>query len=118
MAEPAEFLILVGASGVAALATMLRAQGHRVDSARVLAEARGMFLECGGHDGLVIPGDVPARLAREVVRSLRAIDPSLRVVAFGEQLGRSVAGSVHRVRGLHPASRAGVGAILKAICAR
>jgi hypothetical protein len=65
------------------LVDALREDGHRVDRATDQHGLRGAFLDAGGHAVLVIAPGVPEALAVQATRSLRAIDPGLRVVTVG-----------------------------------
>lgn len=87
----------------------------RPDIAATLTEARTMFFQKGGHDVLVLL-EVPVALAERTTVALRALDPDLTVIAFGRELAHAdLPACATRVPELHPASRAGVGTILKAI---
>jgi hypothetical protein len=112
-----EVLALGGQSGaIERLAEALRNLGVRTEVTRSLAGLRDAFFRCGGHDVLLLGPDLPAHLARAAARSLAEIAPGLRIVAFGEALQRGdVAGPIVRLQGIHPTSRAGVGAVLRVL---
>lgn len=68
---------------LATLVGALLEDGHRVDRATDAQGLRDAFLEAGGHAVLVVAPGVPEATAIDAVRSLRAIDPGLRVVTVG-----------------------------------
>jgi hypothetical protein len=98
-----------------ALRRALLEAGFRWTRAATLADAQAAFLAMGGQDGLIIAPDASPSVAEQVVLSLRRLDPRLPVLVFGRDLlrGCTALGRVHRLPEYHPASRAGVGAVLK-----
>lgn len=95
------------------------ARGVRADFARSLPDLRSAFFARGGHDLLVLLDDVAVCLAERAVTCLRDLDPTIGVVAFGRELARcNLQDPVSRLVEYHPASRAGVGAILRVLATR
>ena len=92
----------------------LRSHGICVDVARDLTDARRAFFGAGGHDCLVVAPDVRPGLAVQVLQSLRTVDPDLPTATFGPDLhGRQSPSRTAVLTAFHPASRAGVGALLR-----
>jgi DNA-binding NtrC family response regulator len=82
--DPTDILVLEDLDdSLAPLIETLRSEGHRVDRATEEGSLRDAFLDAGGHAVLVIAPGVPEPLAIRASRSLRAVDPGLRVVALG-----------------------------------
>lgn len=99
-----------------ALCLALEQHGVRVSIATDLAALRTAFFESGGHDALLLGPDLPAGAARTAAESLLAVDLELRVVAIGPDHARSaLPHQVARLTAHHPASRAGVAAVLRAL---
>ena len=115
--EDPELLVVAAAElTMAALIEALDEHGVRADLVHALHEARNTFLARGGHQLLVLAPDLPPASARQISASLKRVDPSLSVVAFGEpgSPGPNEPGSPRRIL-YHPSSRAAVGAVLKAL---
>jgi hypothetical protein len=92
----------------------LREAGMPVDVVHDAAGARGSFFASGGQDCLVIGPEVQPALATAVAATLQAVDPGLSVANFGPPLGVGARSTrVARLHGFHPASRAGIGALLR-----
>ncbi len=96
-----------------ALIAGLRTAGFQIDTAVDLAGARRMFLQSGGHHCLMIGPDVADATARSVLGSLREVDPELPAVTFGRPVPGICAPSRTSRLNFHPASRAGIGALLR-----
>lgn len=115
----AEVLVLSADGGAKALTNLLaELQQHQIyaDAVGSIESAREAFLAAGGHGLVVVAPDVVPGVARRVVDSLRAIDPHLAVLIFGRgQLRHLKDARTTRADGFHPTSRAGVGAVLKAV---
>ncbi len=111
--------VLVVSRQPASVGPLLRAVAEAdcgADLAADLAEARQLFFEQGGHQLLVLAPDLSPGSARRIVGDLRALDPELGVVAFADrQLGTAPCPRSTRASAFHPASRAGIGAVLKAL---
>ena len=116
----ADVLVLAADGGSTKPLTNLLAelQHHHVyaDAVGSVAAAREAFFAAGGHGLVVVTPDVAPGVARHVVDSLRAIDPHLAVLVFGREQLRHLrdARTIH-ADGFHLTSRAGVGAVLKAV---
>jgi len=95
------------------LLSALRSEGLSVDSVQDLSAARASFFSSGGHDCLVIGPDVRPALVQQVIRALGDIDPELAVATFGPDVNGRPAIRTARLRGFHPSSRAGQGALLR-----
>lgn len=113
MTTPAELLVYTrDRLDVARMVSALEDAGHTVDVATDLKSGQGLFLERGGHAMLVITPSVSPGNAKRLLECLRAVDPRIAVVVFGEAVLRSEGpGSVHRIRTFFPGSRAGIGAL-------
>lgn len=96
-----------------ALLSGLRVEGVQIDTASDLQGARNSFFRSGGHGCLVIGPDVPPGLANKVAGSLQAIDPDLAMATFGPDLNDRGLVRTAKLKGFHPGSRAGVGALLR-----
>ena len=96
-----------------ALLATLRVEGLSVDTAQDLTAARASFFSSGGHDCLIIGPDVRPALVQQVVRAVDAIGPELAMATFGPDLNNRSAVRTARLRGFHPSSRAGQGALLR-----
>ena len=96
-----------------ALLTALRGEGLAVDTVEDLPAARASFFSSGGHDCLIIGPDVRPALARQVARALGTVDPGLAMATFGPDLSDRSTILTARLRGFHPSSRAGQGALLR-----
>jgi DNA-binding NtrC family response regulator len=118
MDTPVELLVYTNDhSSVDSLVSMLEQAGHVVDVATDVASAQGLFLQRGGHALLVVTPAVCSGEARRLLDKLRAVDPGIVVVVFGDSTLRSLGpDQVHRIRSFFPGSRAGVGAIQKLLC--
>lgn len=90
----------------------LRKEGFVVDVARDLEEARKAFFASGGHHCLLVAPDVAPGMARQVLNSLRTVDPDLPAATFGT-LALDPDARTARLYAYHPSSRAGVGAFLR-----
>lgn len=115
---PRELLVLCESAPAAAapLRDAMSAQGVHVDIVDSLEALREAFLQRGGHDGLAVTDRVKPQLATDAAESLRALDPDLRIVAFGHGLDRaSLPEGAVRLRDFHPSSRAGIGALARAM---
>lgn len=112
--RPEVLAAAIDTHAVATLAAVLGREGVAVDVVRDRDRALERFLERGGHGLLVLGPDLTPALAREIVRSLRSVDPELRVVVFGPELlrGEEQPGWT-RLAAYHPASRAAAGAVLR-----
>jgi hypothetical protein len=96
------------------LLRQLRDEGFSVDVATSLADARQLFFGAGGHDCLVLAPDVRPGLARDVLQSLRTVDPELPTATFGPDVRRAISPSrTAMLAAFHPSSRAGAGALLR-----
>jgi hypothetical protein len=96
------------------LLQQLHAVGIQVDVASDLAAARTLFFGAGGHDCLLVAPDVRPGLARQVLQSLRTVDPEMALANFGPELGGEPAPARSAtLRAYHPSSRAGTGALLR-----
>ena len=103
-------------STMAGLVAALNKQQVDADFAHGLTEARRVFFEQGGHRLLVLAPDLTPAVAQRIVDSLCSVDPTLAVIVFGRDLLRSDEHTrVTRVDAFHPSSRAGAGAVLKAL---
>lgn len=118
--EPAEgtgleVLALIRADGLMApLLAELRRAGLRIDVAADLATARTLFFGAGGHDCLLVAPDVVPAVAKQVLRSLRQVDPQLATASFCRALlGEESPLRTARLSAYHPGSRAAVGAMLR-----
>lgn len=101
------------------LALMLEDSGHAVDVATNQSMALNLFYQRGGHAMLLITPSVGSGEAKRVLHSIRAVDPAIEAVVFGDSTLRSLETSkLHRIRTLFPGSRAGIGAIQKILCNR
>ncbi len=101
---------------IRSMTQQLRKLGVRVDVVCSPAELRATFFQSGGHDVLVLSPDLTPSVARQAARSLCSVDPSLRVVAFGQELARQeLPGLVTRVPTFHPSSRAALGSVLRVV---
>jgi hypothetical protein len=88
--------------------------GVTCETAPSLDALREAFLARGGHDALLLAPDVERSQARRAAHALRAVDPGLLVVAFGRDLQRAdLPEAAVCLAGLHPTSRAGIGAVLR-----
>ena len=114
---PVELLVMARKrKTVSGLCTALCRHGIAIDVAGDADEAQRLFLDCGGHRLLVLGPDIGQGLARQVVACLRNVDPQLPVVAFGpETFRQDPPARLTRLPDFHPSSRAGIGAVLKAI---
>lgn len=111
--------MLAAAANAQALLPLTDALGRigvAVDVVRNREHALQRFQERGGHGLLVLGPDLSPALAREIVHSLRSVDPELRVVVFGTELlrGEEQAGWT-RLAAYHPGSRAAAGAVLRLV---
>ncbi len=81
---PLEGRILVLSPGLLDpdLVLALEGTGMDWDLASTLEEARRLFFAWGGHEALMVAPGTERHLAREVIHSLRWIDPSLPVLTF------------------------------------
>ena len=112
--QPGVLALLGNPTPMQALLAHLRQLGMLVDVVTDLADARARFFSAGGHDCLVIAPDVKPRVATQVARSLRTVDPELPMSTFGPQLGGPSRRAHEAVlAGFHPSSRAGTGALLR-----
>ncbi len=101
---------------LAPLCEALGELGMTVDTATDLAELRCAFFRRGGHDVLILAPDLPPHLAKTAAESLLGIDQDLRVVAFGNELGRvELPVQVTRLSAHHPSTPAGLGALLRSL---
>ncbi len=101
------------------LASMLEDTGHAVDIATDQSMALNLFYQRGGHAMLLITPSVGSGEAKRLLHSIRAVDPAIEAVVFGDTTLRSVETSkLHRIRTLFPGSRAGIGAVQKILCNR
>ncbi|MHC4815073.1 MAG: hypothetical protein ACYTGW_20875 [Planctomycetota bacterium] len=101
---------------VTTLCAALEQQGIAIDIAGSATQARTLFLDRGGHRLLVVGPDAGQGMAQQVVNMLRSVDPQLPVVAFGADSFRDTQPQgLMRIPDFHPSSRAGIGAVLKAI---
>jgi hypothetical protein len=97
----------------------LERHGLRFDVARSLEELRSAFFRRGGHDLLLLTPDLSPNFAERAADAVHDLDPNVAVVAFGRELGRATfRGIVTRLPEFHPASRAGVGAVLRVLSVR
>lgn len=97
---------------LAALLRAARTTGARGFAASDVGGARARFLARGRLDLLVIALDTAPQVADDVVRAIWAVNPEVEVLVFGRELLRSSAPArLHRIAELHPASRAGLGAL-------
>lgn len=111
---PGVLALLADPLPMQALLQALQTEGIQVDVATDLAAARTLFFSAGGHDCLLVAPDVRPGLARQVLASLRTVDPALACANFGPELGEKPAPARSaRLRGYHPSSRAGTGALLR-----
>ncbi|MHC5065466.1 MAG: hypothetical protein ACYTG5_15980 [Planctomycetota bacterium] len=112
-----ELLALCGVeSRVGGLVSELSARGLRVDQVRSLEELRMACFQRGGHEYLILAPELSPNLACAAVETLRAIDPGLPLIVFGESLARQKwTAPVTRLSSYHPSSRAGLGAVLRTI---
>jgi hypothetical protein len=113
--SPLEVLTLLGdGRSMEPLLDALRGAGCRVDVARDVASARALFFGSGGHDCLVVGPDVPPGVAKQVLASLRGVDPALATASFGPALRRFEAPTrTAHLAAFHPTSRAATGALLR-----
>ncbi len=95
------------------LLTSLEGMGFRIDQAEDPKSARLAFFQSGGHQILLLAPDVPPGIARQVLESLRQLDPDLPVIAYGDCLTRKPLPTGVTALSLHPSSRAGLGALLR-----
>ncbi len=118
MERTAELLVYANdRTSVDGLVSMLEELGHTVDLATGVAAAQGMFLQRGGHALLIVAPGVGPGDAERLLSQLRAVDPGLPIVVFGESTLRCKGpDQVHRIHGFFPGSRAGIGAIQKLLC--
>ena len=111
---PSPLALLADPVPMQGLLQQLHAVGIQVDVASDLAAARTLFFGAGGHDCLLVAPDVRPGLARQVLQSLRTVDPELALANFGPELGGEPAPARSaRLRAYHPSSRAGPGALLR-----
>ena len=61
------------------LLTSLEGMGFRIDQAEDPKSARLAFFQSGGHQILLLAPDVPPGIARQVLESLRQLDPDLPI---------------------------------------
>jgi len=91
----------------------LRTLGFEIDEVHDLAGMRAAFFRSGGHRTLLLgPGLSPA-LAARASADLLAIDPELRVLAFGEHPRGTLPAAVARLQAHHPATRGALAAVLR-----
>ena len=111
-----DLLALVGSpEPLAGLLATLQRMGFGVDLARELRAAQSTFFQSGGHELLVLAPDVAPGLARQVLDSLRQVDPDLAVITYGSALSRNLLPLGVTSLTLHPSSRAGLGAFLSVV---
>ncbi len=98
------------------LESELQVAGWNIDVVADLAEVRSCFFHSGGHRVLILGPGLTPKQATTAANSLRGIDPDLTVIAFGAQVGRPVLPTgTTLLTAFHPASRAGIGAILRVL---
>jgi hypothetical protein len=97
------------------LLTSLEGMGFRIDQAEDPRSARLAFFQSGGHQILLLAPDVPPGIARQVMESLRQLDPDLPVIAYGDCLTRKPLPAGVTALSLHPSSRAGLGSLLRVL---
>ncbi len=103
-------------NGFAGLVSELSARGLRVDQVNTLEELRMAFFQRGGHEFLILAPELSPNIACAAVNTLRAVDPGLPLIVFGESLSRqNWSAPVTRLSSYHPSSRAGLGAVLRTI---
>jgi hypothetical protein len=111
---PAILALLARGEPLAVAMASVREAGMAVEVVHDAAAARGAFFRSGGHDCLVIGPTVARDLAAAVAATLQAVDPDVSIANFGPPLAAAPRPTrVVRLHGLHPASRAGVGALLR-----
>ncbi len=87
-----------------------------LDVAGSMCDLRTAFFSRGGHEVFIVMPDVPVSLAERAVQALRELDSDVSVVVFGSGLRHAeLPGTVHRCPEFHPTSRAGIGAVLRAV---
>jgi hypothetical protein len=101
-------------TAVEPFAAALEREWMQVDVACTVADALRWFLARGGHELLVILPGTPLPLARAAVEKLREVQEGLVVVAFGREWDQLPRRTI-RLRDYHPASRAGVFALLRVL---
>jgi hypothetical protein len=113
--RPLDILAVLGdPTPMQALLRSLRDEGLVVDTAISLADAQRLFFGAGGHDCLVLGPDVRPGLARDVLHSLRTVDPQLPTATFGPDVQhRRAPTRTAMLAAFHPGSRAGAGALLR-----
>lgn len=116
-ARPEEVLVF-GTDGESAraLTTALEREHLVVDLATDLNELRRIFFARGGHDLLVLLTDKSPNAQRSALSQLRAVDPDLAVVCFGDRAPAET--RVTQLKHYHPGSRAGAGAVLRVLRTR
>jgi hypothetical protein len=102
------------ATAVEPFAAAMERERMQVDAACTVADALRWFLARGGHELLVILPGTPVAVARGAIQKLREVQTGLVVVAFGRDWGELPRRTI-RLRDYHPASRAGVFALLRVL---
>lgn len=96
------------------LATGLADAGLHLDVVSSLEGLRDAFFRCGGPDALLLAPDLTPARALEAMRLMQKIDATLRIITFGDTLGRVLSPDVHVRRvSFHPDSRAAVGSVVQ-----
>lgn len=111
--QPGILFLLGDPRPVHTLLAGLRDLGMQVDTAIDGQDARKTFFAAGGHDCLVIGPDVRPGIARDVLQSLRGIDPELPIATFGPEAAPTPRPGHVSLAGFHPSSRAGTGALVR-----
>lgn len=112
--QPGVLLLLADPAPMQPLRDHLQLLGMHVDAVADLAGARSAFFGAGGHDCLVLGPGVRPGLVRQVIASLRAVDPALPMATFGPRLPEPEPSGRHaRLAAFHPGSRAGAGALVR-----